>query len=156
MDIHHLLEKTLLGLGYELVDVAFTEGGNLCVFVDRQPHGVTINDCTLISQHLTHLLTVENVAYKRLEVSSPGLDRPLKTLADFVRSIGKLIYIKTHVILAEKNKKCIGRLMGVENGILHMNVDQKTVAIALADIRKARLEPEVQITKNTQDLGDGI
>ena len=81
MDIQTLLEKTLPGLGYELVDYELTPHGDLRVFIDIE-RGITVEDCATVSNHLSRLFVVEDVDYKRLEISSPGLDRPLKKAAD--------------------------------------------------------------------------
>lgn len=90
MLLFELLEPTLTGMGYELVEVEQPSPGKLLrVFVDRQDVGITLEDCVAISNHLAQLLAVENVAYSRLEVSSPGLDRPLKKKADFFVTKGK-------------------------------------------------------------------
>ena len=74
-------------MGYEAVDVEQAQQGLLRVYIDS-PAGITIDDCESVSRQLSHLLTVENVDYARLEVSSPGLDRPLKKPADFERFAG--------------------------------------------------------------------
>ncbi|HNH24161.1 MAG TPA: ribosome maturation factor RimP, partial [Accumulibacter sp.] len=81
MDVHEVIEKTVTGLGYQLVDVERSQRGRvLRVFIDKpeKPRGVDIEDCALVSNQLSRVLTVEDVDYDRLEVSSPGLDRPLK------------------------------------------------------------------------------
>ena len=83
MDAVKLVETTVNGLGYELVDFERSGRGLLRVFIDK-PEGVSVDDCQLVSHQLTRLFLVENVDYDRLEVSSPGLDRPLKKEADFV------------------------------------------------------------------------
>ena len=88
MDLQKLLETTLAGLGYELVDFDRSGRGRLVrVFIDKQG-GISVDDCARVSRHLTRVLAVENVGYDRLEVSSPGLDRPLKKEEDFVRFAG--------------------------------------------------------------------
>lgn len=74
-------------MGYEPVDVEQAQQGLLRVYIDA-PAGITIDDCETVSRQLSHLLTVEDVDYARLEVSSPGLDRPLKKAADFERFAG--------------------------------------------------------------------
>ena len=89
MDVRALLESTLVGLGYEFVDLELTRSGGFRLFIDK-PEGITVDDCVLVSNHLTRLFMVENIDYDRLEVSSPGLDRPLKKEADFVRFTGQL------------------------------------------------------------------
>ena len=93
MDIQNILDKTLPGLGYELVDFELTAQGDLRVFIDK-PEGITVEDCATVSNHLSRVFMVEEVDYKRLEISSPGLDRPLKKAADFVRFAGENAKIK--------------------------------------------------------------
>ncbi len=140
MDIQTLLEKTLPGLGYELVDYELTPHGDLRVFIDIE-RGITVEDCATVSNHLSRLFVVEDVDYKRLEISSPGLDRPLKKAADFVRFSGSLAKIKTRLPV-EGQKNFIGRLEGCDNDIVHITFDGKTANIELANIDKARLKSE--------------
>ncbi|MGB4882765.1 MAG: ribosome maturation factor RimP [Neisseria sp.] len=140
MDIQTLLEKTLPGLGYELVDYELTPHGDLRVFIDIE-RGITVEDCATVSNHLSRLFVVEDVDYKRLEISSPGLDRPLKKAADFVRFSGSLAKIKTRLPV-EGQKNFIGRLEGCDNDIVRITFDGKTANIELANIDKARLKSE--------------
>ena len=78
MNLGELLERTLPPMGYELVDWdTSARSGLVRVFIDK-PDGVDVEDCARVSHHLTHLFAVENVDFERLEVSSPGLDRPLQ------------------------------------------------------------------------------
>lgn len=111
MDVRALLESTLVGLGYEFVDLELTRSGGFRLFIDK-PEGITVDDCVLVSNHLTRLFMVENIDYDRLEVSSPGLDRPLKKEQDFVRFTGQLAKVKTRMPL-EGRKNFHGRLCGV-------------------------------------------
>ncbi|KAF1018043.1 MAG: Ribosome maturation factor RimP [Burkholderia gladioli] len=87
-----LIKTTVNGLGYELVDLEHTGRSILCVYID-QPEGISIDHCEMVTRKLQNVLTVANIAYERLEVSSPGLDRPLKKLADFKRFAGHEISI---------------------------------------------------------------
>ena len=92
MNLAELLERTLPPMGYELVDWEMSPGGRLVrIFIDK-PDGaasqLNVDDCARVSNQLTRLFAVENVDFDRLEVSSPGLDRPLKKAADFVRFEG--------------------------------------------------------------------
>lgn len=91
--VQAIIERTLAGMGYELVDLEWAQNGLLRVYIDA-PAGITLEDCEAVSRQLSHLLTVEDVDYARLEVSSPGLDRPLKKSADFVRFAGAEVAIK--------------------------------------------------------------
>ena len=82
MDLGELLEKTLPPLGYELVEWEMSPKGRYVrVFIDK-PKGVSVEDCARVSRHLTRVFAVENIDFDRLEVSSPGLDRPLRKAAD--------------------------------------------------------------------------
>ena len=91
------IDRTVTGLGYELVDLERTGGGLLRVYIDRVPghvypagesEFVTVDDCEAVTRQLQYVLEVENCDYARLEVSSPGLDRPLKREADYARFAG--------------------------------------------------------------------
>lgn len=89
------IATTVAGLGYDLVEVERAAGGLLRVTIDHaaQPAGapersVTVDDCERVTRQLQHVLEVEGVAYERLEVSSPGLDRPLRGAGDFARFAG--------------------------------------------------------------------
>jgi ribosome maturation factor RimP len=85
--VQAIIERAVVAMGYEAVDVEQAQQGLLRVYIDS-PAGITIDDCEAVSRQLSHLLTVENVDYARLEVSSPGLDRPLRKPADFERFAG--------------------------------------------------------------------
>ena len=140
MDIQQILDKTLPGLGYELVDFELTAQGILRVFIDKEG-GITVEDCATVSNHLSRLFMVEDVDYKNLEISSPGLDRPLKKAADFIRFSGSLVKLKTRLPI-EGQKNFIGRIENFENDVLTIAFDGKTAAIELSNIDRARLKPE--------------
>ncbi|MDO4247645.1 MAG: ribosome maturation factor RimP [Neisseria sp.] len=140
MDIQNILEKTLPGLGYELVDFELTAQGTLRVFID-QPGGITVEDCATVSNHLSRVFMVEDIDYKNLEISSPGLDRPLKKAADFVRFTGEQAKIKTRLPV-EGQKNFVGRIERCENDVVTLSFDGKTADIELSNIDKARLKPE--------------
>lgn len=142
MDVQGLLERAVTQLGYELVDLELSNRGKMLrLFIDK-PDGVTVDDCVLVSNHLTHLLAVENdVDYDRLEVSSPGLDRVLKKPADFERFVGSKAQIKLRVPVAER-KKFVGKLQGLESDVVLLDEDGELQRIALSNIEKARLVPE--------------
>src|SRR5688572_7199549 len=97
MDLEHTLESTLSGLGYELVDFERSGKGKLLrVYIDR-PGGINVDDCAKVSNQLSRVLTVEGIAYDRLEISSPGLDRVLRKERDFIRFAGHKARIKLRV-----------------------------------------------------------
>jgi ribosome maturation factor RimP len=139
MDVVKLVSTTLTGLGYELVDLEVTGRGLMRIFMDK-PEGITVDDCGLASNQLTRLFMVEGVNFERLEVSSPGLDRPLKKEADFIRFCGQKAQIKLRMPLSGR-KNFVGILGALENGILQFDVDGVLVALELSNIDKARLVP---------------
>jgi ribosome maturation factor RimP len=139
MDVAKLVEATVIGLGFELVDFERTGRGMVRVYIDK-PTGITVDDCEVVSKQLTRLFLVENVDYDRLEVSSPGLDRPLKKEADFVRFIGEKAQIKLRMPL-DGRKNFVGVIEGVNKGILHLVVEGNEIAIELSNLDKARLVP---------------
>ena len=139
MDVVKLVEATVNGLGYELVDLERSGRGMLRVFIDK-PEGISVDDCQVVSNQLTRLFLVENVDYDRLEVSSPGLDRPIKKEADFVRFAGEKVQLKLRMPLAGR-KNFVGVIGGASNGILQLNVDGNPVEIELSNLDKARLVP---------------
>jgi len=114
------------------------------IFIDRE-NGVTLEDCERFSRGLSALLDVEDPipsAYV-LEVSSPGLDRPLKKLRDFERSTGKLVRIITREMI-EKQNIFRGRITKVEGDAITLLFDDKEIAIPFGQISKARLEIELK------------
>lgn len=94
------MQRTVTGLGYDLVDLERSGGGLLRVTIDRVPghayptgesEAVTVEDCEAVTRQLQYVLEVEGCDYARLEVSSPGVDRPLKTAADYARFAGQAV-----------------------------------------------------------------
>lgn len=143
MDLQALLEKTLPGLGYELVDLNIGNRGRLLqVFIDK-PGGIKIEDCTMVSNHLSRLLAVDlDYDYDRLEVSSPGLDRPLRTAAAFERFRGEKAQLKLRVPV-DGRRKFVGVLGALQDGILELEVDGELKTFAMDNIDKARLVPAI-------------
>jgi ribosome maturation factor RimP len=139
MDVARLVETTVTGLGYELVDFEVSGRGLMRVLLDNLA-GITVKDCELVSHQLTRLFAVEGVDFGRLEVSSPGLDRPIKKEADFVRFCGKKVQLKLRIPLAGR-KNFIGILGDFQDGVLQLDVDGKLVLIELSNLDKAHLVP---------------
>jgi ribosome maturation factor RimP len=140
MDLQGLLENTLAGLGYELVDLERSpKGALLRIFIDK-PGGITVEDCALVSNHLSRVFTVENVAYDRLEVSSPGLDRPLRKAEDFVRFSGQKAKLKLRVAL-EGQRNFVGVIRECDAGKVGIEVDGRVLSVDLGNVDKARLMP---------------
>jgi ribosome maturation factor RimP len=139
MDALKLVETTVNGMGYELVAFERAGRGLLRVFIDK-PDGISVDDCQAVSNQLTRLFLVENVDYDRLEVSSPGLDRPLKKEADFVRFAGEKAQLKLRMAM-EGRRNFVGVIGKVSDGILQLDVEGNQVSIDLSNLDKARLVP---------------
>ena len=163
-----IIEDTVSGMGYELVDVVFGARGLLQVFIDR-PEGVQIEDCELVSRQLVHVLMVEEIDYQRLEVSSPGLDRPLKRAEHFERFVGEMDALKLRkplegrrnfkgilvrgddggfaIDLVEESepaaKRGSARAPARKKGRPVVALTGRRIAFSLDDVERARLVPNV-------------
>ena len=152
--IETLILPILDDLGYELVDLQLQQDGKqlaLRIFVDK-PAGITLDDCVEVSREVSAILEVEDPirsAY-RLEVSSPGLDRPLKKAADFERFVGKKARLKSKNLIdpderGTTRKTFVGTLLGFEDGNVRLEQTDKqggVIVVSLADLDKANLEED--------------
>ncbi|WP_153470374.1 ribosome maturation factor RimP [Rhodocyclus gracilis] len=144
MDLHSLIERTITGLGYELVDLEQSPRGRvLRIFIDhaQKAGGVGIDDCVLVSNQLSRVLAVENFDYDRLEVSSPGLDRPLTKAADFERFAGSEVQLKLRLPMAGR-RNFNGVLLGMLDGKVRVQVGADELTFELDNVDKARLVPK--------------
>lgn len=142
MIFEELLESTLHGLGYELIEVEKSAHNKLIrIFVDKEG-GITIDDCVTISNHLNRLFAAENIDYGRLEVSSPGLDRPLRKESDFIRFKGETIKLKLRIPF-QGQRNFVGVLQDINNGIIKLDVAGKILDLELSNLGKARLVPKL-------------
>lgn len=144
-----MVQPVVTGMGYELVDVQASNGGRLLrLFIDK-PGGVGLEDCAAVSRQLSRVFEVEGIDYERLEVSSPGLDRPLRKGADFARFAGQKAEVRMRAPDASGRKRFVGVLRGAEGGRVMIEVkgqelDGQTVALELEGIERARLVPELK------------
>lgn len=149
--IEALARPILEALRLELVEIEFKRSGReavLRLFIDKEG-GVTLDDCADVSRELSLTLDVEDFipGQYNLEVSSPGLDRPLKTTADYERFAGRLIKVRTYEPFADeagnKRKTFLGTLEGLTDGVVRMKLTEgQAAAIPLERIAKANLEFE--------------
>lgn len=146
-DLTQLFEPVVESMGYELVGVEFNAGGGhgtLRVYIDRE-QGVSLDDCAAISHQLSGILDVEEPIQQAydLEISSPGIDRPLFKLADFERFIGETAKIKLAVgVQGRKNFK--GRLQAVtDEKLITIEVDGEQFDLPYADIARANLVGDI-------------
>ena len=137
-----LVEPTLKGSDIELVDVEYKKTGktwSLRVFIDKN-QGVTVNDCQRLSREIEDLIAIHELIADRyvLEVSSPGLDRPLKKETDFIRNKGKQVLVKTYLPI-NNSKTNTGTIKDFSNDTLFLENEKKTFEILLSNIAQAKL-----------------
>ena len=145
-----MVQPVVAGMGYELVDVQASNGGRLLrLFIDK-PGGVGLEDCAAVSRQLSRVFEVEGIDYERLEVSSPGLDRPLRKGADFARFVGQKAEVRMRTPDATGRRRFVGVLRGAEAGRVTIELEAQgqelegqTVAFELEGIERARLVPEL-------------
>lgn len=117
-DLLSIVESTVEGMGFEFVDLEHLPRGMMRVTIDSE-NGIGVDDCERVSNQLSYLFTVEEVNYERLEVSSPGVERPLKRDRDWARFVGKLAHVELYAPLIAEGfpeagrRKLDGRIQGV-------------------------------------------
>ncbi len=137
------VEPLLAGMAMELVEIQYRREGYgwvLRFFIDKEG-GVTIDDCAKVSREISAYLEVEDLldhAYT-LEVSSPGLERPLKKREDFTRFAGRLARIKLLEPMDDGQRLLIGTLLGLEGDAVTLVVDGREVVVEMNNIARARL-----------------
>ena len=142
MDLNELLERTLTGMGYELAGVERpARGGLLRIYIDK-PGGISVDDCAAVSHQVSRMLTVENVRYDRLEVSSPGLDRLLKGERDFARFAGQKARVRMRVPV-DGQRNFTGVVREAAAGRLQLEVDGRVLSLEIGGVETARLVPEL-------------
>lgn len=141
--IEALISPSLTSMGFELVQVKFMDGKRsqtLQIMAQRPDGTMSLDDCTEVSRQVSAVLDVEDVisAAYRLEVSSPGIDRPLVKLADYTTYLGHQAKIET-VLPVDGRKRFSGPLKAVEGNDIIITVDGRDYALPFADIQQAKL-----------------
>jgi ribosome maturation factor RimP len=166
-------ERTVTGLGYELVSLERSGGGLLRVTIDRVPghvyptgesEFVTVEDCEAVTRQLQYVLEVEGCDYARLEVSSPGLDRPLKTQADYQRFAGSAVDL-TLKLPFQGRKKFKGVLAAREGGWrlslepvagAAKGAPEQVLDFVFDEVREARLVPVIDFKGRKARLAQAV
>jgi ribosome maturation factor RimP len=146
-----IVEQIATPLGMGLVDLEYKREGRdmvVRVFLEKEG-GITLDDCSAVSRELSDILDVEDFLpeHYTLEVSSPGICRPLKKVADFERFAGKLVKVRTYEMLEDdqgnKRKTFLGTLAGIQDGVINIHLKEgQNAAIPLDKVAKANLEFE--------------
>ena len=153
--INGLIQPLVEDLGYEFVGIEYSSNPKnalLRIYIDEQSNGIAVEDCARVSREVAALLDVEDpiAGNYNLEVSSPGLDRPLKKPADFDRFTGQKARLKSKNLLdpdqrGNTRKTFVGTLLGFEDNQIRLELSDKqggVIAIPLSEIEKANLEEE--------------
>ena len=165
---HEIVARSVTGLGYELVDFEHSARGVMRVFIDK-PAGIGVEDCANVSNHLTRVFAVENIEFERLEVSSPGLDRALKTLSNYQQYLGRAVKVRLNT-LVDGRKRFDGVIEALEGETIIFGIAEdedatgsvakpksvkkpklagtpssgrKKISVAFVNIDKTRLIPEI-------------
>ena len=152
MQLLDLIETTVVGLGYELVEFETSPRARLLrVFIDRpesaqvEKGGIGVEDCAAVSNQLSRVFMVENVDFDRLEVSSPGLDRALVKSAHYRRFAGQEVQLKLRVPLGNQ-RNFSGVLEGLQDvggvEMVCLRVNETLHEFALENVDRARLVPK--------------
>jgi ribosome maturation factor RimP len=139
-------------LGLELFEIEYKREGRqmiLRIFIDKEG-GITLDDCAAVSRELSALLDVEDIIPGKftLEVSSPGLNRPIRSLADYDRYIGKLVKVRTFAPTADDSgnlrKTFLGKLVGIDGDLIFVKLlEGQSATIPFSAVAKANLEFEM-------------
>ena len=145
-DLTALFEPVIESMGYELVGVEFHGGehhGVLRIYIDHE-QGISVDDCADVSRQISAILDVEDPIAQAfdLEVSSPGIDRPLFKLQDFERFKGEKVKIKLAVALNGR-RNFSGLLQGVEQQLVLVEIDNEIFELPYQDIGKANLVGQI-------------
>ncbi|MFP4207083.1 MAG: ribosome maturation factor RimP [Wenzhouxiangella sp.] len=143
-----LLEPIVDDLGYELVGVEYLPNPKnrvVRVFIDRDPDGIGVEDCERVSREVSALLDVEEPVPGQytLEVSSPGVERPLFTGAHFARFVGETAVVQLTVPVANR-RRFKGVIVAADDQTVTLNVDGQTCELAVADMARAHLAPDLE------------
>jgi ribosome maturation factor RimP len=144
-----LFEPVVSGMGFDLIEIEHfpnPKHGVLRLYIDKeqgQEEGVNIDDCSEVSRQISALIDVEEPIRGRfnLEVSSPGLDRPLRRVKDFQRFAGSKVKLKT-VMPLDGQRNFSGRLLEANDEVVVIETDSEEISLPMSAIEKARIDPE--------------
>jgi ribosome maturation factor RimP len=140
-----LFEPVVNGMGYDLIEIEHfpnPKHGVLRLYIDKE-EGITIDDCSDVSRQISALIDVEDPVRGQfnLEVSSPGMDRPLRRVKDFQRFTGSKVKLKTMMPL-DGQRNFSGRLLEADEESLTIETDTEEITLPMSALEKARIVPE--------------
>ncbi len=157
--IHSQIEPTVAGLGYELLGLERSRGSAsqlLRLYIDHVG-GITVEDCERVSRQVSDLLDAEQLVQGEytLEVSSPGLDRPLFTLEQHRRFIGEEVALRLRALVGGR-RRVSGRLCAVSDEILQLEVEGERLEIPYREVERSRLVPDwtAEMNRRRESVAD--
>lgn len=154
-----IAQEVVSGLGLELVDIELTGNRSqqlIRIFIQK-PEGILLSDCAAVSRKLGELFDDKNVIENsyRLEISSPGIERPLRKVRDFERYVGHRVRIRLKS-KKEGKRRIVGKIVEVDDNMIHIisSKNGEKASFSLADIAKANLD--VDWGKEFQGLGNTV
>ena len=140
-----LFEPVVNGMGYELIEIEHfpnPKHGVLRLYIDKE-EGITIDDCSDVSRQISALIDVEDPIRGQfnLEVSSPGMDRPLRRVKDFQRFTGSKVKLKT-IMPLDGQRNFSGRLLEADEDSVVIETDTEEITLPMSALEKARVVPE--------------
>lgn len=154
-----IAQEVVSGLGFELVDIELTGNRSqqlIRIFIQK-PEGILLSDCAAVSRKLGELFDDKNVIENsyRLEISSPGIERPLRKVRDFERYVGHRVRIRLKS-KKEGKRRIVGKIVEVDDNMIHIisSKNGEKASFSLADIAKANLD--VDWDKEFQGMGNTV
>ncbi len=150
VEIEETIKQTVSGLGYEFVEFERSARGLLRVTIDSDKNGgVSVDDCERVSDQLTRLFTVEGIEFERLEISSPGVDRPLKRFCDWKRFVGRETHVELFEVLHAPGLPEAGRRK-FDGRILSVSDAEEEIEFSIEEIHFARTPSEAVRAKKAK------
>ena len=142
-----LLAPIIIDMGYEFVGLEYSSNPKnrlLRVYIDKPEIGVDVDDCAEVSREVSALMDVEEPISGQytLEVSSPGIERPLFTAEQFESFVGETATVQM-LVPVDGRRRFKGRIVGVDDGVVRLEVDGEEYALDVAGVEKARLAPDM-------------
>ena len=166
-EITRIVEETVQGLGYEFVDFERLPRGLMRITIDSQAEGgVGVDDCETVSNQITALFTVEEIDYERLEVASPGVERPLKRASEWGRFVGRPAHVELYEPMKAEGfpeagrRKLDGIILGIEgepgNEVISFSFEELDIARTPSQAAKSRqsgkaAKPNLTLRGNTNE-----
>lgn len=147
-DLSRLIRPAIEAMGYEFVGLEYLSNPKnrlVRIYIDREPEGISVDDCADVSREVSALLDVEDPVsgHYSLEVSSPGVERPLFEPAHYRQFVGDRARVYLYAPVDGGRRKLTGTIVEADDDQVVIEVDGENIAVAFDDIRRANLKPDM-------------